>query len=214
MVLVSHVLYTYTSILQTKLSNREGQKSGRIGEEAVPLDEHIESGHGEGQARLKVRPAPVHDLFEMADQRQHGEHRLHEHTLLPLAARTEFEVGGIAFRGMKGRITQDNHLFFTLPNEPLKGVIRHIGGRTRPPDDQPPLIEQQTEFPPDNPAMVGQAFAANLPRTAAFADGVNELNAIGIDHPKHRWGGQEGLRPVVMGLQETKEPRPLGELGK
>ena len=32
----------------------------------MPLDEHIESGHGEGQARLKVGPAPVHDLFEMA----------------------------------------------------------------------------------------------------------------------------------------------------
>ena len=39
----------------------------------MPLDQHIEGGYGEGEARLKIGPAPVHDLFEMADQRQHGE---------------------------------------------------------------------------------------------------------------------------------------------
>jgi hypothetical protein len=32
----------------------------------MPLDQHIEDGHGEGEARLKIGPALVHDLFEMA----------------------------------------------------------------------------------------------------------------------------------------------------
>lgn len=32
----------------------------------MPLDQHIEDGHSEGQARLKIGPAPVPDLFEMA----------------------------------------------------------------------------------------------------------------------------------------------------
>ena len=76
------------------------------------------------------------------------------------------------------------------------------------------LVQQQTEFAADNPAMVGQAFPADLLRAAAFADGMDELNPIGIDHPKHRWGGQEALRPVVMGLQEAKEASALGEAGK
>ncbi len=35
----------------------------------MPLDQHIEGGHRERQARLKIRPAPMHRLFEMADQR-------------------------------------------------------------------------------------------------------------------------------------------------
>src|SRR5256885_8361070 len=117
----------------------------------MPLDEPIESGHGEGQARLKACPAPVHDLFEMADQRQHGEHRLYQYTVLPLAAWTQFEVGGIAFRRMESGITQDNHLVFKLPHEPLKCVIRDIGGGTPPPDDQPPLIEQENEVSPHQP---------------------------------------------------------------
>src|SRR5215467_3627871 len=89
----------------------------------MPLDQHMEDGHGEGEARLKIGPAPVHDLFEMADQRQHGEDRLDEHAVLPLPALTEFEVGGVALGGMETGITQDNHPPINLLNEPLKGVI-------------------------------------------------------------------------------------------
>ena len=63
-------------ILQTKLRHREGYEARRMGLATMPLDEHMESGHGEGQARLKVDPAPVHDLFERADQRPHEEHRV------------------------------------------------------------------------------------------------------------------------------------------
>ena len=93
-------------------------------------------------------------------------------------------------------------------------VIRDIGGGTCPPHDQPPLIEQQTEFAPDNPAMIREAFAADLPRAAALAHGVDQLEAIGVDDPEHRRGGQERPRPVLMGREETKEPRPLGQAGK
>src|SRR5215471_5524084 len=90
----------------------------------MPLDQHIEGGHGERQARLKIGPAPVHDLFEMADERQHGEHRLDEHTVLPLTALAQFEVGRIALGGMECRITQDNHPLFNLANEPLKALMK------------------------------------------------------------------------------------------
>ena len=78
----------------------------------MPLDQHIEGGHGERQARLTRRPAPMPPLFAMADERQHHEHRLHQHTVLPLAALTHFEMAWIALRGMEAGITQDNHLFF------------------------------------------------------------------------------------------------------
>src|SRR5438552_7704441 len=147
MVLVSYILDNYISILQTKLSNREGHEARRIGLEALPLDEHVEGRHGECQPGVKIRPAPMHDLLEVADERQHGEHGLHQPTVLPLAALTEFEVGGIAFRRMEGGVTQDNHALFTLPNQPLKRVIRDIGRVTCPPHDQPPLSSRQS-LPP------------------------------------------------------------------
>ncbi len=71
----------------------------------MQLDEHSEGGHGEGEACLERRPDAVHHLLEMADERQHGEHRLHQHAVLPLAALTEFEVGGITRGRMEGGIT-------------------------------------------------------------------------------------------------------------
>ncbi len=43
---------------------------------------------------------------------------------------------------------------------------------------------------------------------------VDQLNPIGVNDAEHRWGGQEGGRPVLMGLQEAKEARALGEAGE
>src|SRR6516225_8688498 len=214
MVLVSYRLDNYVSILQTKFSDREGHEARRIRLEAMPLDEHIEGGHGEREPGVKIRPAPVHDFLEVADERQHREDRLYQHTLLPLAALTQFEVGRIALGSMEGGITQDNHPLLKLPNQPLKRVIGDIGRVTRPPHDQPPLIEQETQFAPDNPATIGEAFAAALLRAAALAHGVDEFDAVGVNDPEHRRGGQEDLRPGLMGLEETKEPGALGQAGK
>src|SRR6266702_7432495 len=105
MVLVSYILYNYISILQTKFSDGEGHEARRIGPEAMPLDQHIEGGHGEREPRLKIGPHTVHDPLEMTDERQHGEHRLDEHTVFPLAALTQFAVGWIPLGGMEGGIT-------------------------------------------------------------------------------------------------------------
>src|SRR5215813_2727671 len=172
----------------------------------MPLDQHIEGGHGEREARLNIGPAPMHHLFEMADERQHREDRLHEHPVLPRAALTHFEIARIALRGMEAGVAQDYHLLLTLSNQPLKRVIGDIGRVTGPPHDQPPLIEQQTEFATNNPAVVRHAFPADLLRAPTLSDGMDELDAIGVDDAEHGWRGQEDLRPVVMGLEETKEP--------
>src|SRR5262249_38226350 len=211
MVLVSYIPYSYISTLQTKLSHREGHKARRGGLETMPLDQHIEGRHGERQACLKIRPAPMHHLFQMADQRQHREHRLHQPPVLPLTALTQFEIARIPLCRMEAGITQDDHALFKLPNQPLKRVICNIGGITRPPHDQPPLIQQETQFPTHNPAMIREAFAANLLGAPAFAHGMNQLDSICVDDPEHGWGSQESPGPVLMGLQETKESGTLGE---
>ena len=62
--------------------------------------------------------------------------------------------------------------------------------------------------------MIREPFAAHLLGAPAFAQGMDHLNPIGVDDPEHGWGGQADLGPVLMGLQKTKEPRPLGEAGK
>ncbi len=123
-------------------------------------------------------------------------------------------IAWIAHRGMEASVAQDNHLLFELSNEPLKGVVGHIGRVTVPPYNQSPLIQQETQFAADNPPVVGAAFTANLLGTAAFAPGVDQLDAIGVNDPEHRRSGQEDLRPVVMRFEETKEPGAFGKAGK
>ena len=71
----------------------------------MPLNQHIEGRHRERESSVEIGPDPVHDLFAMADKRQHRQHGLDEQTVLPLAALTQFEIGGIALRGMEGGIT-------------------------------------------------------------------------------------------------------------
>jgi hypothetical protein len=56
MVLVFYILANYVGILQTKFSDREEHGARRVGREALPLDQHIEGGHGERQASLKIHP--------------------------------------------------------------------------------------------------------------------------------------------------------------
>src|SRR6266508_3778387 len=118
MVLVAYILANHVRILQTKCGNREGHKARRVGLETMPLDHDMEGGHGARQARLKIRPDPVHDPLEMADERQHGAHRFDQQAVWPLAALPPCEVRWIAFRGMEGGITEDNHLFFTRSTQP------------------------------------------------------------------------------------------------
>jgi hypothetical protein len=105
MVLVSYIPDNYVSILQTKFSYGERHEARRIGLEAMPLDEHIEGGHGEREPGVKIRPDSVHDFFEVANDGQHRQDRLYEGAILPRPPRTQFEVGRIALCGMEGRIT-------------------------------------------------------------------------------------------------------------
>src|SRR5882724_6969290 len=121
MVLVFYKLYNYSGMLQTKFSHRERHETRRVGLETLPLDQHIEGGHGEGEACLEIRPDPVHDPLEMADERQHGAHRLHQHAVLPRAPRTQLAIAWITLCGMEARVTQDNHALLKLPNQPLQG---------------------------------------------------------------------------------------------
>src|SRR5947207_11911861 len=122
MVLVSYILDNYISVLQTKFSDREGHEARRIGLEAMPLDQCIEGGHGERQARLKIRPAPMHPLFEMTDERQHREYRLHQHAVLPLAPLTQFEIADRKSTRLNSSHTVISYAVFCLKKKNIRST--------------------------------------------------------------------------------------------
>src|SRR6266566_8328734 len=151
-----------------KLAMERGTKPDALGTRPYHCTNTLKAAIVKARRAWKDAQTRCHHLLEVADQRQHREHRLYQHTILPLPTLAQFEVRRIPLRGMEAGITQDDHASVDLPNQPLKRVIRHIGGGTRPPDHQAILVEQQTQFASDNPAMVGQAFAPNLLRAPAF----------------------------------------------
>src|SRR5215471_5537211 len=120
---------------------------------------------------------------------------------------SSFEVSKPSLAGISWVCTGDS----STPGELRSHSNYLISCCYRSAHDQPPLIAQQTQFPLDEPAMIGEAFAADLLRAAAFAPGGDQLNAIRVDDPEYSRGGQERPRPVLMGREETKEPGTLGK---
>src|SRR5215510_12012122 len=85
------------------------------------------------------------------DQHQLIEKEIRDHGKTPSYRwRNESILPGFQTAGISRRLEGHDH----LTNEPLKGVIRDIGGGTRPPHDQPPLVEQETQFAPDDPPVI------------------------------------------------------------
>jgi len=62
--------------------------------------------------------------------------------------------------------------------------------------------------------LEGLPLTADLLRAPAFAHGVDQLDAVGVNDTQHLRSGQEGLRPALMGREEAKEPGALREAGE
>jgi len=202
------------SLLQTQLGHREGHEARRMGLKAMLLDQHMAGRHGERQPGVARRPDAVHDPLAMADHGQHGKHRLHHQALLPRAALTSRQVGGVALHRMAARIARDHHALLTLPHEPLQGGIHDLGGGTRPGHHQAVLVQQQTPCAADHPPVVREAGATTLLGAAALPDGMDQLEPVRVDDAEPGRRGQEGLGPVLRCPEEAKEAGALGEPGK
>ena len=186
------------------------EKASIIPFEAMPKCQEIEGRHGKGQPGTEVVPHPVHHPLKMADQGEHGEDRFHLHAFIPLAPLTDFEVGRVSPFGMKAVITEDHHLALKLPDQRLKVGVVDVGGGAIPPCHQPPPIEYQTQLASHYPAVVGLPFSSNLTGTPAFPCRVEQLYSIAVDDTQQSRGGQEGVRPVLMGRQEPEQTRTVG----
>jgi hypothetical protein len=213
MVLVSYILCNHVSLLQTQLGDRERHEASRMRPSARPLDAHMEGGHGKRQPRLHIRPHPVQDLLAVADARQPGKSGLHPQARLPLPPLTPCEVARSARRGLAAGITPAHPALLTRPPQPWQGVIRHMGGLTRPRPHHALLGQPQAEGAADQPALLRPALATALLRAAACAPRVAAREAVGGDAAEPRRSGPEALRPVLRRPAEATEPRPVGEAG-
>jgi hypothetical protein len=63
-----------------------------VNRQAIPLDEHIEERHREGQATAQRALGPMTELLERTQHRKHGEDRLDHHAYVPGAAFARFQI--------------------------------------------------------------------------------------------------------------------------
>src|SRR5438477_8771473 len=113
---------------------------------------------------------------------------------------------------METGICQDNHLAVKLGNQGLKMRVVDVGCGAVPGTDQAPLVQDETEFAADNPAMITFAFLPNLGRAASFPHGVNQLDAIAVSDAQHRGRSQKARGPRGVGLEEPCQAGALGYL--
>jgi hypothetical protein len=92
-------------------------------------------------------------------------------------------------------------------------MLRTLGGGTGPRHHQAIVVQPQTECAAAHPPRVGAALPAKRREAAACTDGLEPLAPLGGDAAEPRRRGPADLGPVLLGLQETQEPRALGEPG-
>ena len=180
----------------------------------MPLHQHVKRGHGACQTRLEILPDAVHDLLEVADQREPRQDGLDEPTIMPLPARAQFQVGGIPLGGMAGEITQDAPVLLKWPHERLKGRVMHSGGVTRPGHNQAALVQPPAQLAAHHPAVIREPLPPDLPEAAAFPYRMEPLDPVGVNDAQPGGSRQEALRPVLMGHEQAKEPGALGQVGE
>jgi len=200
--------------LQAKLRDREMDNPFSIDGEAIPLHQDVEQRQREAQPRVERGPGAVAHLFEVTHGREHRQHRFDHHPHVLRAASAQLHVRRITRFGMKARVGQDDHLVAKLGNQRLEGVISDVGRRIIPGHNQAILIDEVGQLGSNDPAMVRQTLAANLPVGAVFAPRMAQLNAVTIDDTEGGRLREKDLGPVRMGGKQAKQARAFRQAGK
>jgi hypothetical protein len=200
--------------LQAELSDRKRDEAVLIHRQTMPPHQHMKSRHGERQVGLEILPDTVHHLLAVADQREHRQDGLAKHAIIPLPARTQFQMGGIPLRRREGGIAQDDHVLFKQPDERVKRGVMHIGHGTLPGDDQGELVQQQAQHAAHNPPVIREPLPPNLQEAPAFPPRMDQLDPVCVNDPQQRGGRQARGSPGLMSREQPKEPGALGQAGE
>lgn len=105
----------------------------------------------------------MHHFLEMTDQGQHRQDGLDQHAVVPFTAPAQTQVRRLPTLLAEVDIGKDDHLGGHAIDNVLEGrAVVDIGGVTIQVDDQPQVIQQQTQLAADDPTPIGTALATDL----------------------------------------------------
>jgi hypothetical protein len=115
---------------------------------------------------------------------------------------------------MKALVRQSDGVAIKARSKRGKVLVMHVGGLPIPGDNLAAAIEQPAEFDADDPAMATVAFPSPLVWAAARAPGMDQFDAVRVDHGKAGGSSQKLLRPGLVCAQRAQETRAVGQSGK
>jgi len=142
------------------------------------------------------------DFLEMIDHRDYTKDALNHHPVVALSTLTNRPLWIDATTLSKATIGQDLSLLSPKITHISEILVVNLSTIPAPIDDLTFWGNQPAQFHPDNPAMVRDPFLADLSRTAAFADGMNEFHPVAVDDTLRLWLDQEMVgQGFVLGQQ-------------
>ena len=177
------------------------------------MDQQIKHRHSVSQPALKIGPDPMHHFLEMANQRQHRQHRFDDHAGVPFAPPAKAEVLRLPICFGKAFVTEQDHALGIALGQVLEGTaVVDVGGVDVPIHDQPEMIEDVGQLAANDPAPVREPFLADLLLTATFAARMEQLDALRVDQADQGRLSHKALGPVSMGNEQPKQTRATGQL--
>ncbi len=153
-------------------------------------------------------------LFEPTHRGEHGQDCFDDHPPIPGAALARFHIGWIARFGMEAHVGQDHHLVLKISDQGMKRGVWHIGCGIIPGDDQASVVDHVGQLRANNPAMVGQALAPNLPIGPILAPGMAQFDAIAVSDTQDGRLRQKEVCPVGVRVKQAKQARAVRQAGK
>lgn len=184
--------------------------------QSVPLLEQIEKRDRKGESHLEIRPDSLPQMFQFANLRQQRENRFDQHSVVPLAAPTDFQIFRLIDSAPKAGVRQNNHFPDHSFDERQKLLVGDIRRFNLPVGDESELVGQKAELAADNPFPRSEAFFADAlsVRLMNFSNRMTQFDTVRINHAHQRWFSQKLFRYPVMRFQTAKKSGALRQIGE
>jgi hypothetical protein len=192
------------------------RNSSFIKVQTVPLLKQIEQSDRVGEPHLEICPHSLSQMFQLADLREQGKNRFNQHSVVPFAARADFQIFRLIMPLPETFVRQDNHFVanrFTERQEFRVGNIRRFD---LPIGDESEFVCQNTELAAANPSPRSEAFLADpVPvRLMIFPNRMTQFDAVRINHAKDGRLGKKLFGQFPMRFQSVKKSGALRQSGK
>jgi hypothetical protein len=175
--------------------------------QTVPLLEQIEQSDRKGEPHLEIRPNSLAQMFQFANLRKQRENRLDQHSIVPLAAPTQFQILRLVDRTPKAGVRQNNCLTGNGFDERHKSLIRNVRRFDRPVGHEPEFVDEQTKLAAHDPFPRSKAFLAD-PFSVwlmVFTNRVTKFDAVRIDHTENGRFSQKLFGQPAVRFQTPKK---------